>query len=233
VSAGQSGPLTQAARSGRRVRRGPLAQPARSGQRVRRGQGGQVTVLLIGLVAALCAGALVLASLGQALGVKGRHQRAADLAAMSAARVMATAYPKLFEPPFLAPGIPNPRHLPELRYRALARAAAVRAAQRNGVALAAADVKLPASFAPTRVAVSLRGDGEVRVPRRHARVAVTARAAAELTPPASVPLGMPARGSGGGYAGPLAYRMGKPTPHLFSRCRAAFRRLAPASCGSA
>ena len=200
--------------------------PRRGGRSHQRGQRGQATVLLIGLVAALCAGALVLASLGQALGVKGRHQRAADLAAMSAARVMATAYPKLFEAPFLAPGIPNPRHLPELRYRALAKAAAVRAAQRNGVALDAADVKLPATFAPTRVAVSLRGDGDVRVPGRRARVAVTARAAAELTPPASVPLGMPARASGGGYAGPLAYRMGKP---MRPDVAAAFDRLAAAA----
>jgi hypothetical protein len=27
---------------------------------------------------------------------------------------------------------------------------------------------------------------------------------------------MPASASGGGYDGPLAYRQGKPTPHLFS-----------------
>ena len=37
-----------------------------------------------------------------------------------------------------------------------------------------------------------------------------ARAVAEIAPDLSVPLGMPAFGSGGGYDGPLAYRMGKP-----------------------
>ena len=176
----------------------------------RPGESGQATLLVVGLIAALLAGALVLASLGQALGVKGRHQQAADLAAMSAARVMATAYPKLFEPVFLRPGVPNPRHLPEARYRSLAKAAAVRGAQRNGVRLDPDDVRLPASFAPTRVAVALRGDGRLSVAGRRARVAVTARAAAEIAPPTGALLGMPARAGGGGYDGPLAYRMGKP-----------------------
>ena len=122
-------------------------------------------MLLLGMLAALLLGSLVLSAFGQALGLKGRHQRAADLAAMSAARVMRTAYPRLFEPPFLRPGVPNPRHLPERRYRALGKAAAVRAAQRNGVRLAADDVRYPAAgFGPTRVAVALRGEGRVRVP---------------------------------------------------------------------
>src|ERR671916_3354179 len=110
---------------------------------MRRGQSGQAAVLLLGVVAALFVGTLVLAGFGQALGAKGRHQRAADLAAMSAARVMRTAYPRLFEPAFLAPGVLNPRHLPERRYRALGKAAAVRAAQRNGVRLRAEDVTYP------------------------------------------------------------------------------------------
>jgi len=192
----------------------------------RSGESGQATVLLIGFVAALLAGALVLASLGQALGVKGRHQRAADLAAMSAARVMATAYPKLFEPPFLAPGVPNPRHLPELRYRALAKAAAVRAAQRNGVRLDARDVTLPPGFGPTRVTVALRGEGDVRVAGREARIPVTARAAAELAPPAGLQLAMTSRATGGGYEGPLAHRGGKP---MRPDVAAAFDRLAAAA----
>ena len=183
-----------------------------------RDERGQALILLLALCGVVLTGALVLAAFGQALGVKGRHQRAADLAAMSAARVMSTAYPKLFEPAYLRPGVPNPRHLPELRYRALAKAAAVRAAQRNGVALDADDVHLPGSFAPTRVTVALRGHGEVRVPgarRRERRLEVTARATAELAPPTRVELGTANRGSGGGYDGPLAYRMGKPTPYLF------------------
>ena len=176
---------------------------------------GQALLLVLALCLVLLAGALVLAGFGHALGVKGRHQRAADLAAMSAARVMSTAYPKLFEPPFLRPGVHNPRHLPELRYRALAKAAAVRAAQRNGVELDADDVQLPGGFAPTRVTVALRGEGDLRVPgagRRVRRLEVTARATAELVPPSGIELGMPERASGGGYDGPLAFRMGKPMP---------------------
>jgi hypothetical protein len=178
-----------------------------------RSERGQATLLLLGLAGALLLGVLVLSSFGQALGAKGRHQRAADLAAMSAARVMSTAYPKLFQPAFLAPGVPNPRHLPELRYRALARAAAVRAAQRNGVQLDPDGVQLPGGFAPTRVTVSLRGEAELRVPgarRDQRRLEVAARATAELSPPIAVELGTPGRASGGGYEGALAYRMGKP-----------------------
>jgi hypothetical protein len=195
----------------------------------RREESGQAAILLLGAIAALLAGALVLASFGQALGVRGRHQRAADLAAMSAARVMATAYPKLFEPAFLAPDVPNPRHLPELRYRALAKAAAVRASQRNGIPLAAADVDLPDSFAPTRVTVDLRGAADVRAPGTGpsgARVAVAARATADLSPPAGAELGMPAQAGGGGYSGPLAYRMGRP---MRPDVATAFDRLAAAA----
>jgi len=54
----------------------------------------------------------VLFGFGQALGAKGRHQRAADLAAVSAATKMRDDYPRLFEPVVLANGLPNPRHLP-------------------------------------------------------------------------------------------------------------------------
>jgi hypothetical protein len=40
-------------------------------------------------------------------------------------------YPRLFEPPFIEPDVPNPRHLDEDEYRALAEAAAIRGARRN------------------------------------------------------------------------------------------------------
>jgi hypothetical protein len=190
---------------------------------------GQATLLLLAVMAALLSGSLVLGAFGQALGAKGGHQRAADLAAMSAARVMRTAYPRLFEPAFLEPGVPNPRHLPELRYRALGKAAAVRAAQRNGVRLAASDVTYPgAGFGPTRVSVALRGAGRVRVPGRRGRpaVAVEARAAAEFVPSGDPAIAMPARAAGGGYEGPLAYRMGKP---MRPEVAAAFDRLGAAA----
>ena len=94
---------------------------------------GQASLMMIAAVGVLLALTVVLFAFGNALGAKGRHQRAADLAAVSAAQVMRELYPRLFEPPFLAPDIPNPRHLEEATYLALARAAAVRGAHRNGV----------------------------------------------------------------------------------------------------
>jgi len=69
-------------------------------------------------------------------------------------------------------------------------------------------------FAPTRVTVTVREAAEVSLPddRRHP-VEVRAKATAELAVDA---VGLPGHASGGGYSGPLAYRQGKPTSHLFS-----------------
>lgn len=81
---------------------------------------------------------------GQAWTARGCHQRAADLAAMSAAASMREDYPRLFESPVRPTGC------------------------------------------------------QTRGPE------------AEISPGAGSALDQPARGSGGGYDGPLAYRMGKP-----------------------
>src|SRR5918997_1845458 len=81
---------------------------------------------MLAVIGAVLAGAVVLFAFGNALGARGAHQRAADLAAIGAAQVMRDLYPRLFEPPFVEPGVPNPRHLPEAQYVAEARAAAVR-----------------------------------------------------------------------------------------------------------
>src|SRR4051794_23934936 len=114
-------------------------------------QDGQATILMLALLAVLVAGGLVLGGFGKALGAKSRHQRAADLASMSAGGVMARAYPRLFEPAVFPNGLPNPRHLSTAHYLALARAAAVRGGARNGVSVRPADVRFPGgSFAPTR-----------------------------------------------------------------------------------
>lgn len=178
------------------------------------GERGQASLLLLGVVAALLAGALILFAFGQAYGAKSKHQRATDLAAVSAAQVMRRHYSRLFEPPFLRPGVPNPRHLSDAEYLALARAAALRGARRNGLAPGRVDVSFPeAGFAPTRVTVSVRGEAWIRLadrPRRRDRVELSVRATAELAPDADVPFGMPSHGSGGGYDGPLAYRQGQP-----------------------
>ena len=175
-------------------------------------QSGQAALLSLGVVAALLAGTLVLFGFGEALGIRGKHQRAADLAAVSAAQVMRDNYSRLFEPPFLRAGVPNPRHLSTAAYLALARAAAQRGVRRNGVpARAVASVSFPgAGFAPTRVTVSLSGGGDVRLAagRRPERIDVQARATAELVPAAGD--GLPEFADGGGYSGRLAYRQGKP-----------------------
>lgn len=162
--------------------------------------------MMLALVLAILAGAVVLFAFGNALGAKGKHQRAADLAAISAAQVMRDLYPRLFEPPFLEPGVPNPRHLERAAYLELARAAAVRGARRNGARVVPEDVRFPgAGFAPTRVTVRVRGVARIRIGGEHrGRVPVRASATAELSPGSGS--GLPVSASGGGYSGPLAYR---------------------------
>ncbi|MGI8845593.1 MAG: D-alanyl-D-alanine carboxypeptidase family protein, partial [Thermoleophilaceae bacterium] len=197
---------------------------------IRRGESGQALLLTLGVVAVLLVGSLVLTAFGQALGGKGHQQRAADLAAMSAAASMRRDYPRLFEPAVLPGGVPNPHHLTTVAYMARARVAAVRGARRNRGTVSLRGVTFPgASFAPTRVAVHLRGTAAVPVGEGDRReVAVTGRAEAELSPGAGASLSQPAFGSGGGYDGPLAYRMGKPmrpdVAEAFDRMAAAARR---------
>jgi hypothetical protein len=180
---------------------------------IARAERGQAAILMLGAIAALLAFVLVLLSFGNALGARGRVQRVADLAAVSGARTMRNAYPRLFEPPFSAPGIANPRHLTVARYLALARSAAIAGARRNGAAIAPGDVTFPdaQSFAPTRVAVAIHDTAEVRIgagPRGRRRVRVRARAEAGLTGAGAA---MPTVAGGDGeYRGPLAYRQGKP-----------------------
>jgi hypothetical protein len=184
---------------------------------------------MLGVVGALLAGAVVLFAFGNALGAKGRHQRAADLAAISAAQVMRELYPRLFEPPYLEPGVPNPRHLEEAEYRALAIAAGIRGGRRNGAPVRPEDVTFPESgFAPTRVAVRVRGTAPVSLAARRGRIPIRASATAELSPAAGA--AFPGQATGGGYEGPLAYRQGIPMrPDValaFDRMAAAARQEA-------
>jgi hypothetical protein len=201
--------------------------------RGRGGERGQASLLFLGLLAALFAGTLVLFGLGQALGARSKHQRAADLAAVSAAQVMSRNYTRLFEPAVFENGLPNPHHLSNEQFLALARAAASRGARRNGVAAGRIRVEFPGGgFAPTRVKVETAGEARLRLSNRSRaeRIPVRASAAADITPRLDGGLGMPASGSGGGYDGPLAYRTGKPMrPDValaFDRLAAAARREA-------
>jgi soluble lytic murein transglycosylase-like protein len=181
----------------------------------RHAESGQALVLVLFVALLIAVAGAFLFAYGQAMGSRGRHQRVADLAAMSAARVMRTSYPRLFEPPVLPNGIPNPHYMSKPQYLALARAAAGSAAVRNGVRLGLGDVTFPdlISFAPTRVRVRLRRTTDLRLPsfggKRSARVDVAAKAVASIMPSASAGALIPGVG-GGGYAGPLALRQGKP-----------------------
>jgi hypothetical protein len=185
----------------------------------RRGERGQTLVLLLGAVFALVFGLGVLGALGKALLGKGRYQRAADLAAVSAARSMRDDFARLFEPAFDERGQPNPGHIEKGEYLARARRTAVEIAKLNGARTAKVLVEFPdvRSFAPLRVRVRLAGRLAVETPsvgRREERsqreVPVRAEAEAELTPPASVAADPALEASGGGYSGPLSYRQGKP-----------------------
>jgi D-alanyl-D-alanine carboxypeptidase/Putative Flp pilus-assembly TadE/G-like len=174
---------------------------------------GQVLVLLLGAVFALVLGLGVLGAFGRALLAKGRHQRAADLAAVSAARSMRDDFTRLFEPAFDERGQANPRHLEKSAYLARARSTAVEIAALNGADARAVAVDFPdvRSFAPLRVRVTLHGSVPVRpTPAPSRRVEVRARAEAELTPPGAAAGAPSLSASGGGYSGPLAYRQGKP-----------------------
>ena len=102
---------------------------------------------------------------------------------------------------------------------------------RNGVAAAArVAVSFPGgSFAPTRVAVAVRGCASVRVAGEPPRPRVRgARAGRRPSWPrrATPALDGPAQASGGGYDGPLAYRMGK---GMRPDVAAAFDRMAAAA----
>src|SRR5215204_7337105 len=196
---------------------------------------GQASLLMLGVVGAVLVGAALLFAFGNALGAKGRYQRTADLAAIGAAQVMRELYPRLFEPPFLEPDVPNPRHLEEAEYRALAVAAAITGGRRNGADVQPSDVTFPvAGFAPTRVTVRVRGKARVRLPVERgatsgsggggADIPIRAHATAEISPGAGGEV--PTFASGGGYDGPLAYRQGKP---MRPDVALAFDRLAAAA----
>jgi Transglycosylase SLT domain/D-alanyl-D-alanine carboxypeptidase len=192
---------------------------------------GQALLLVLTTALLIAVAGAFLFAYGQALGSRGRYQRVADLAAISAARVMRTSYPRLFEPPVLPDGLPNPAYMSKLQYLALARAAAGSAAVRNGVRLGIGAVTFPdlLSFAPTRVRVELRRTTHLKLPsfggRRSGAVPVATSATAAIMASAGAGALVSAIG-GGGYSGPLALRQGKP---MRPDTAAAFDQLAAAA----
>jgi soluble lytic murein transglycosylase-like protein len=161
-------------------------------------------VLLVGGLAAVLVGALMLGAVARGVAREAGAQRAADLGALAGARAMYSAYPRLFEPAVID-GRPNPRHLGWDAYVALARAAADRVARANGAD--AVTVRFPdgGTFAPVRIRVGVREVFEVRRNAARRRVAVRVAAEAQLAPGQPAPVA-----DGGGYDGPFAYRQGKP-----------------------
>jgi hypothetical protein len=168
----------------------------------RKRERGQAALLLLGALGFVLVGALILGAIAAGVGVQGRDQRAADLAALAGARALRGAYPRVFEPSVLA-GRPNSRHLERAAYLALGRTAALATARRNGAARIA--VGFPSGgLAPVRIRVT------VSDPLRVAGAALPHRATAEaeLAPPGGIGgLGAPGAGE---YRGPFAMRQGKP-----------------------
>ena len=202
----------------------------------RRGEEGQALPAVLGAGAALIITALLLAAIVGAVTGKGRAQRAADLAALSAARSMRDDVDRLLEPTRLTSGAPNPAHLPRSLYFARARAAAEDAARRNGVDPARLRIGFPdaASQPPLQARILIEAEidpeelpgGERLEETRREPIEVEVAAVAEASPPAGSWTGMPATGSGGGYSGPLVHRNGE---GMRPDVAAAFDRMAVAA----
>jgi hypothetical protein len=202
------------------------------GRGARHGERGQALLLALGAAFALIAVALALVAIAGAVTGKGRAQRAADLAAISAARSMRDDLPGLLAPPALPNGLPNPAHIEKPAYLARARIAAFEVARANGVGAERLEISFPdlGSFAPVRVKAVVSGRLDLaRTGEAVGRTDVEASAVAEAAAPASATGSMPAMASGGGYSGPLVYRTGE---GMRPDVAAAFDRMAAAASGA-
>ena len=190
-----------------------------------RGQDGQALPLALGGAFALIAAALALVAIAGAITGKGRVQRAADLAAVSAARSMRDDLPGLLSPSRLPNGAPNPRHIAKAVYLARARVAAMAAAKANGVASARLRVSFPDadSFAPVRAEAVVTAGVEVGSGTARTEASAVAEAGAPPSSPGESPTAM---ASGGGYSGPLVSRQGH---GMRPDVAAAFDRMAAAA----
>lgn len=190
----------------------------------RRREEGQALVLALGGSFVLVATALALVAIAGAVTGKGRAQRAADLAAISAARSMRDDLGRLLSPPTLPGGARNPRHLSKSSYLTRARGAALEIATGNGVARQRVRVSFPdaRSFAPVRVQVVVSAELAVGGERAEVEASAVAEAGASEAPSWSA-----ARmASGGGYGGPLVLRQGE---GMRPDVAAAFDRMAAAA----
>jgi hypothetical protein len=172
-----------------------------------RSEHGQVLPLALGASTILLAAALALVAIAGAVVGKGRVQRAADLAAISAARSMRDDLPRLLSPATLPDGSPDPGHIEKADYLARARFAAIDAAKANGVAPTRLRVSFPdqASFAPVRAKAVVLAEIEVGERHGHTEASAVAEAGAPSAPASEAPAVM---ATGGGYSGPLVERQG-------------------------
>jgi hypothetical protein len=171
-----------------------------------RDESGQALPLALGGCLVLIAAAIALVAIAGAVTGKGRAQRAADLAAISAVRSMRDDLPDLLSPPRLPNGAPNPSHIGKSTYLDRARHAALAAARHNEVDPTNLRIAFPdhSSFAPVRAKTMVVGRLELG---SGAPPSVEASAEAEAAAPVTSAGGEgPAIASGGGYSGPLVYR---------------------------
>lgn len=185
---------------------------------IARDEAGQAVLVMLGALVAIAIGAVVLGGVAQAIGLRADHQRAADLAALAAARAMLDAYPRVFEPAEVD-GRPNPRHLQRAAYMALGRRVGLATAQRNGAR--EVDIAFPGdAFAPVRVRVAVQD----RIALGAMSVPGAAAAEAELAPAGGEPVAhTPVAGE---YGGPFEVRQGKPMRPDVAR---AFDRMSAAA----
>ena len=165
-----SGPRQRRGAAGPRGETVPLSDPEQ----------GQALPLALGGCLVLILGALALVAIAGAVTGKGRAQRAADLAAISAARSMRDDLPRLLSPPVLPNGLPNPAHMEKAVYLWRARLAAHAAAIANGVGLTRLRVSFPdlISFAPVRARAVILARLEVGGGRTRVEASAVAEAAA-------------------------------------------------------
>lgn len=186
---------------------------------------GQALPLALGGALALIAAALALVAIAAAITGKGRAQRAADLAAISAARSMRDDLARLLSPARLPSGSPNPRHIEKAAYLARARAAAIDAGRANGVSPANLRVSFPdgESFAPVRARAVVIAEVEVGSRGSRTQASAVAEAGAPASPSSEPPATM---ATGGGYSGSLVHRQGH---GMRPDVAAAFDRMAAAA----
>jgi hypothetical protein len=198
------------------------ASPGLGSAAPRAGESGQALLLLVAAMAVVLVVAVALGGVASGLGGRGDNQRAADLGALGGARAMRASYSRLFVPAYVGRE-PNPAHLSRSAYLAQARTRALATARLNGAERI--DVAFPdgGSFAPTRIRVTVRDPAVFDVGGDRREAAVDATAEAELS--AAIATDALAAGPGD-YAGPLAYRQGKP---MRPDVATAFDRLAAAA----